>query len=399
MTSPEKKSPKVAIFLFADAFGWEILNRHTFLEDLCPHRYRLNTIFGYSSTAMPSILSGRLPTSHGHFSSFYYAPETSPFRILKWLKILPSSLTNRGRVRNLLSKILARLYGFTGYFQIYNVPFERLAYFDYAEKHDIFKPGGLIEGPSLFDHMEKHDVRYHCPDWRLSDQEQLDSLYHELAKGDITFAILHTAKLDNRMHMVGTRDPEVAKIVAWYDQEARRIWKQATQYYEDVSFYFFSDHGMADIKDSHDVRSLVENLGLNFGKDYVAFYDSTMARLWFFNDSAEQKIRAVLNDLPYGRILTEAELSEWGVDFQDKKYGHMFFLMNPGQLIVPSDMGLKRIPGMHGYQPDHVDSYAQIISNKPQDPAPFSIIDTYEMMLREAVGPEMAQKTIAESNA
>ena len=52
------------------------------------------------------------------------------------------------------------------------------------------------------------------------------------------------------------------------------------------------------------------------------------------------------------------------VPHNDKKFGEMFFLMNPGLLINPSYMGLNVIPGMHGYHPDDKDSYATILSNR-----------------------------------
>ncbi|OQY29451.1 MAG: hypothetical protein B6244_03495 [Candidatus Cloacimonetes bacterium 4572_55] len=379
------KKPEVAIFFFADAFGWEILKRYKFLKSICPYKHRLDTVFGYSSTAMPSIFSGRIPSSHGHFSCFYYSPETSPFKILKWMKLLPSSIADRGRVRNIISRLLTRLYGFTGYFQIYNVPFDRIAYFDYSEKDDIFKPGGLLHGESIFDELEKHQITYHCPDWHLSDQDQIDSLYQELEKQKITWAFMHTARLDNVMHLIGTKGEKVDKVVAWYEEQAQRLWDQAHKYYERVSFYFFSDHGMTDVTDQYDVRSKIEVLGLEFGKDYAAFYDSTMARIWFLNDQAEKKIKETLSQLDCGRIVSEEELDKWGVNFPDHKYGDLIFLMNPGHLIIPGDMGLRPIPGMHGYDPEDLDSYAHLSTNVKLDPPPRSIADMYQVMLQDAL--------------
>ena len=33
-----------------------------------------------------------------------------------------------------------------------------------------------------------------------------------------------------------------------------------------------------------DLKARIEQLPLQFGKDYAVVYDSTMARFWFFND-------------------------------------------------------------------------------------------------------------------
>ena len=103
--------------VFIDALGWEVLRGRTFMEEELPHRRKLRSVFGYSSACVPSILTGNWPRDHGHWSFFFYSPETSPFRLLRWLRLFPARIIDRGRVRNWISKLVKRLYGFTGYFQ------------------------------------------------------------------------------------------------------------------------------------------------------------------------------------------------------------------------------------------------------------------------------------------
>ncbi|MEE9182436.1 MAG: hypothetical protein V3U33_07725, partial [candidate division NC10 bacterium] len=136
----------LSLFVFIDALGWEIVKDHPFLEGIAQTRRPLRTVLGYSSAAVPSILSGRTPSSHGNWSFFYYAPETSPFSWLRPISLLPRALTDRGRVRRQLSKLVQKWLGYTGYFQLYNVPFRYVHLFDYCEKGDLFKPGGLNSG-------------------------------------------------------------------------------------------------------------------------------------------------------------------------------------------------------------------------------------------------------------
>jgi hypothetical protein len=50
-----------------DACGWEISKDRPFLRALAPARKRLSSVFGYSSTCVPSILSGRWPDEHGNW--------------------------------------------------------------------------------------------------------------------------------------------------------------------------------------------------------------------------------------------------------------------------------------------------------------------------------------------
>ena len=61
----------IPIYLFMDAMGWEIVQNYHFLESELPFRYPVQMQFGYSSTAIPTILTGKYPREHNHFS-FYY---------------------------------------------------------------------------------------------------------------------------------------------------------------------------------------------------------------------------------------------------------------------------------------------------------------------------------------
>jgi hypothetical protein len=96
----------------------------------------------------------------------------------------------------------------------------------------------------------------------------------------------------------------------------------------------------------------------------VAFYDSTMARFWFLNDGARDKIVGKLAQIDVGNILSDFELRELGTYFGNHKYGETIFLMKPGHMIVPSFMSRRILPGMHGYHPDDPDSFAVYLSNK-----------------------------------
>ena len=79
----------IRIFVLIDALGWPVVSKLDFLADLLPHRQPLRTILGYSSGAIPTILTGRFPVEHGHWNLFYYDPAGSPFRWLRRLNFLP----------------------------------------------------------------------------------------------------------------------------------------------------------------------------------------------------------------------------------------------------------------------------------------------------------------------
>jgi predicted AlkP superfamily pyrophosphatase or phosphodiesterase len=379
-----KNMKKVSLFVFMDAFGWELLKRHPFLDDLLVTKVPLGTIFGYSSTCDPTIITGKVPRDHGHFSFFVFNPAESPFGICRYLAVLPKFLTRRGRVRRVLSRVIQRYYGYTGYFQIYNMPFRYLPLFDYSEKRDLYQPGGINSGvPTIFDHLRDQGIPFYLSDWRIKEEDNLKSLESALEEGEIVFAYLYMAAMDAILHAHGTKSPLVTDKIKWYENKLRSVITLAQKKYDPVHVYLFTDHGMTDITDECDLIKQIDRLGLRFGIDYAAMYDSTMARFWFHSNSAREKIIEVLEKEPQGQILSEERLREYGCDFPDNKYGDLFFLMNPGVLMLPSFMGETSLAGMHGYAPEHKDSLAMLASNVVPDPMPQRLDDLYDLMLGE----------------
>lgn len=375
--------PHLAMYVFVDAFGWEVYQRYGFASDILRHAQPLATTFGFSSAADPSILTGRYPDEHQHWSSFFYNPEGSPFKAFKLVAGLPGVVFDRWRPRHWMSKVLSKCYGYTGYFEIYSVPFGHLPYFDYLEKRDYFVPGGILATDTIFDWCLDKGVPYYCSNWRHSEERVVAENLNQIRQGEICFNYVYLPKLDGLMHTVGTRHTSVAIKLKWLENQLRQLYDTALQHYHDVSVYLISDHGMTDVQKGVNIIEKITRLGLNYGEDYVAMYDSTMARFWFLNTEAERKIRAALTPVEDGQFVTPEELTRMRVHFPDGKFGHAFFLMNPGVMINPSYMGLKVIPGMHGYHPQHRDSYATIASNRPLPANIRSITDIRKTMEAE----------------
>lgn len=378
------KKPKLSLFLFIDAFGREVFLRHPFfLQDLRKDDRRLDTILGYSSACDPSIISGRLPCDHRMWSSFYYDPDGSPFKWTRALSILPDSIFRRGRVRHYLSKAIKKIHGFTGYFQLYGVPFKHLPLFNYAEKKRIWLPGGLIRGESIFDELARRGIPHYVHDSSVSDETKLERLRADVASQRIDFAYCSFGRLDALMHAVGTKDDKVTELIHWYDRSLRALMALAKEHYEEVAWYVFTDHGMHDVHAGYDLISDIEATGLIWNRDYVAFYDSTMARFWFLNDKARAVITEALSNHPQGRTLSDDELCNEGVLFEDRMYGELIFLMNSGVQIVPGFMGVKQIKGMHGYHPQDADSAASICTNRTLPTGLTKIHEIYHLMRKE----------------
>jgi hypothetical protein len=381
---PNNDRSRVDIFAFVDALGWEVLRGRHFLEDELPWRQPVKSVLGYSSACVPSILTGRMPRDHGQWSFFYCSPETSPFRSLRPLKWLPESITGRARVRNVLSKVVARHNGFTGYFQLYQLPFEHAHEFDYCEKRDLFSPGGISGAPTIFDRLRESGTPFHLSNWRNGEDTNLAALRSDLETGNVRFAFLYMADLDGALHQVGKEDPSITARIASYESRLREVMAVARNNYGEVRLTVISDHGMAYVTRSFDLQAALAPLPLKFGRDYIAAYDSTMARFWPRSESAMRLLPEALADMPGGHLMTDAELTALGCDFPGHRYGELIFLMDPGNLIVPSHMGLKPICGMHGYHPDHADSDAAMLSTHAPEREARSICDFHDLMLHAA---------------
>ena len=377
------KKPHVALFFFIDAFGWEVYQRnHFFLEGMVRDSKRLETILGYSSACDPSIISGLLPNEHGMWSSFYYAPQTCPYRWLRHLRWLPDSIFSRGRVRYWLSQKIKKLHGFTGYFMIYNVPFKLLPYFDYSEKRSIWREG-LVRGKTVFNELDAQQIPYFVHQSGTSDETRFTTLRGQLERGAIDFAYVSLGRLDALMHKVGNAGPQVTELVQWYDRQVRETIATAEAAYEDVSWYVFTDHGMHNTTGSYDLIADVEKLGLVYGTDYVAFYDATMGRFWTLTDRARAALTSLLATHPQGRLLGDDELRSLGVYFADRQYGDLIFLMHSGVQLVPSYMGSTRMPGIHGFHPRDADSCASLLSNRALPESLKRIHEIHQLMVRE----------------
>lgn len=374
-------SQTLPLFIMVDACGWEIVKNDPFLQTLAPHRQKLRSIFGYSSTCVPSILSGRTPVEHRNWCYFIHSPETSPFKPLRWLQWLPRALTSRRIVRRLLTKLVKKHLGFEGYFDLYNVPFQHIASYDFTEKKSPLKPRGMNRGTNIFDDLEAAGVRYFVSDPDKSEEQNRDELIARIEARDIDFAFIYWAGLDGLLHRVGNDSPLIGEKLREYETWIGAVHETASRYYDKVPLHVFSDHGMANCDVHVDLMAKLKAVPLRFGKDYSAVYDSTMARFWFHTPGARETMEAALRAMPEGRIMPDSELAELNTLFEDRAFGELIYLMPEGTLIVPSHMGERPIRAMHGYHPDDPHSYATLFTNEPTLPAKVTAInDIYKLM-------------------
>lgn len=373
------------LFIMVDACGWEIVKDDPFLARLAPHRHRLESVFGYSSTCVPSIVSGRWPDEHRNWCYFVHDPEGSPFRFLRWLKWLPKAVTSRRIARRWLTRLAKKKLGFKGYFDLYNIPFAHIDQYDFTEKKSPLQPCGMNRGENIFDTLESRGIPYFVSDPAASEEGNLAALSERIAKRDLDFAFLYWPGLDGLLHRVGNDSPEVPAKLRVYEQWIAQLHQLGLGHYDEVRLHVFSDHGMANCDIHLDLKATIEALPLTFGKDYSVVYDSTMARFWFFNDRAHRLITAALGQVSEGRILPDDELRDLRAHFDDGQFGELIFLVREGVLIIPSHMGERPIRAMHGYHPHDPHSYATLFTNQATLPAEVTHIPHLHRLMEHAI--------------
>ena len=355
--------PLMAV-LFVDALGWKLASsRERFLPAL-GHRREIATILGFSSGALPTAFSGRMPRDHGRWLMYRRAGlEPTPFAGFGAFRFLPPRLRRSLRLSQWLTRVVADR-GVRGYFNLYEVPVDELERFDLAEKADVFAPGALGV-PTLWDELERRGVRWRRWNWRTSEARALDEALACVREGDEDFLFLYTADLDATLHAEGSGGAGVAACLDRYERWAASALDAAARRGRPLWLYVASDHGMVDVAETVDVMARLAPLAVRRGRDYVAFYDSTMARFWWLRPGAREAVRAALADEPRGRWLDAAELAREGADFARAEYGEDVFLVRPGALLLPSFMGSRPVRAMHGYDAAHPDMTAMLASNRP----------------------------------
>jgi type I phosphodiesterase/nucleotide pyrophosphatase len=357
---------RVHVFVLIDALGWRLLDGREFLSDLLPHRQPLRTVLGYSSGAIPTLLTGLSPAQHGHWNLLYYDPARSPFRWLRAFRRLPRPLLDNRIARRLLREVGRRLLGLGPLFEC-AVPPSLLPWFGWTEKKSIYERGGIGGGRSIFDRLAERGAEHRVYTYHQHrDAEILEAARRDVSARGAGFYFLYLSEVDRLLHHHFDDAARVDEKLRWYEDELRRLFAAARAADPGATFTIFSDHGMAPVREHYPLVEQVEALGFAMPAQYLALYDSTMARFWFFDEAARREILALLGDVPCGRVVPDEELQQLGVWFPDRRHGEVILLLHPGWLIGGSRFnGSWKPAGMHGYHPDDPDSDGVFLSDRP----------------------------------
>jgi len=370
----ETRNRRISLCVLIDALGWKVLEDQQFLNDVLVYRQPLKTVLGFSSGAIPSLLTGQSPSQHGHWNLFYYDPDHSPFSWLRGLRHFPEKLVNHRVSQKLIKEAGRHFFHMGPQFECYVKP-TLMPYFNWVERRCIYEPGGVSGAPTIFDSLVAAGIPYRAYSYHhWNDQEILERAQNDLEHSDAEVFFVYLCELDAELHAFWAQPDRLRSMLAEYETKLRRLCETALRLDPNASIAVFSDHGMAPVTERHDLMKEVDALGWKMPDDYLVVYDSTMARFWFFNEEARGNIDACLKSQSYGHVLENSELQELGIYFPDRRYGETIFLLNSGCMFYRSDFhsGNWLPTGMHGYHPDDPYSDAVFLSNR----SPLSRLDT-----------------------
>jgi len=379
-------SARVHVFVLVDALGWRVIEGRSFLEDLLPHRRPLRTVLGYSSGAIPTLLTGRTPAEHGHWNLLYLDAEGSPFQWLRHLSFLPDAALDNRVVRRMLKEAGRRVLGLGPLFDC-AVPPRLLPWFNWVERKSLYEAGGVEGTPSIFDQLAASGTGYRAYSYHgYSDERALAQARADVVDGGEGVYFLYLSELDALLHR-HCHEPEIVDArLQWYADRLRLVFEAALRRDPEARLSVFSDHGMAEVRREFDLVAAVEALGFRTPEHYLAVYDSTMARFWFFDERARRAVSELIGGLACARILDDAELSKLGILFPDRRYGELIALFDPGWLLATSGFNGSRWrpAGMHGYHPDDPHSDGVFLSNAAPAVPVHGLADVHATLL-EAV--------------
>lgn len=345
------------LVVFVDALGPEQIDLlGPYVSDLHERR-SLSGVLGYSSAALPTILTGQPPHVHGRMCTFRHAEGRSALGPLRWLGLLPRVVHERATVRKAAASAVRRLRGWDGYLDLYRVPPEAFGWVDVAEREDMFNAETVGGASTFLARARAAGITVDVTPWQTPERRRLDAALERARTRPAQLTFAYATALDGTMHAKGASSAEAvlagAEIGRSIDALRTELARGA-----DLSVIVAGDHGMRDVARVVDPRPLLRHLSLR------SFVDSTFLRLWG-KDHELEAVRKRLDEsgVP-ARFLGRDDLTRRGAPTEGSPYGDAVVVADEGTVFSPSFVG--GVPrAMHGYDIDAPSARAALLSDRP----------------------------------
>ena len=353
-----------------------------FLESLAQSGLRgvLTPSFGFEPDA--AYLAGLHPDEADGAAQFWYDPSRSPFRFVRsWPDGLDRMPRLAQRILRRLLRAWARRQCLAPQLSTARIPFRLLPHFALSAQVGLDQPS-FCPVKTIFDHLgqARRTWLYHgVPTRGLSAEAALQRAETDL-RPPVDFAYFLIGDLDRVGHLHGPDSPERAAEMRRVDRVLQRLHTVASARFEELHFLVFGDHGMCSVANHVNVQEALDSLGCCSPGDYLVFLDSTMARFWFFQDSARAEIQEALGALKGGHWISQDERNKYHLNFGHNRFGDAIYLADPGTLILPNyHQDNEPARGMHGYAPDTLAQQSAFILHSPRVQTPRHLVTTQDM--------------------
>ncbi|HRI62641.1 MAG TPA: alkaline phosphatase family protein [Polyangium sp.] len=347
------------LVVFVDALGPAQLDRFDKHLDFLPYRRALRGILGYSSGALPTILTGAPPSIHGRMCLFSRNADDDGGVLapLSVLGLLPRLIHERNIVRRLAASWIARHSEVTGYLALHRVPPRAFQWLDIPEREDIFQAEAIGAARTFLADARAAGLCVFTANWKLQEAKRWSDVFTKLPalQPDLTF--LYSAELDAHLHKFGNTSRRVQPVITSIAHCIARTQDILTKDGRSLMTIVIGDHGMADVHRIIDPRPIAARINIE-----QSFIDSTMWRFWGPESTLMTTRKTVESSLIPGAWLDLRVLRSRGVPALGAPFAQALWLLPEGTIFAPSWVGGKA-RGMHGYDVGTQSSLAALASN------------------------------------
>ncbi|MAH03443.1 hypothetical protein CMI39_01510 [Candidatus Pacearchaeota archaeon] len=351
------------IVLMLDAFRRDYITSSDtpFLYNLTK-RYGVGQLFqhfGFKNTV--GFYTGMHPRKLGLFTNYIYDGKVRKFPYSILLFPFPRKL--KFHIINFFNHLIGNDMSYPA------INMDYLKYFKLKQKKHFFQQDS---NETLFSIFKKNKIKYLFYDFPFIIENGKSRLHYTFKNNDETrvkkflklinknsFNYIHLTDLDPIGHKFGPKSDEIRRTLQKTDNLVKEILFNFDL--EKDNILIWSDHGMVSVNKILDLQSKLPE----FGKDYVYFLESTMARFWFFNKDIKKQVLSILEEHEdYGKILSKQDKKNLKIDFNNNLYGDEIFLLNSGTLLYPNFFNNSPVKGMHGYDLSDKNEIAFFTMNK-----------------------------------
>ena len=366
-------------FILMDAMRSDYISKNTtpFLWQ-CGRggEYYQRVIPNFGFCERTEILTGQTPKESGFFTALGYNPDQSPFRKIdniKYLSIMQSVVPNinipilpkGGNLPNICRKLINRYIIKKVHISPQNIPLHLLPYWSLTEDAIDHRDPKAFQVPSILELLDSAGKKYFYDAFTAlnlpfsgTDFDRLNMVLKHKKSDNAEFYLIYVSSPDYFGHEFGPESIEIVEANKELDSTLKGFTNDLMKFDPESNFIFLGDHGMAEVTKYIDLEKHILNVAkqnnFKIEKDFLYFLDSTLVRMWFFNDHCKQvfisffKKSLELNDngVLIDKLIAERENIPWG----DKRYGDLLWWANTGVLIFPDFFHReKKYKGMHGY--------------------------------------------------